>query len=633
MNRFPPQGNIGQVAYEQVKKEYKNNWMIDIDVNEAISTVVPTPLNIETYTGGIAQVETATVTSTDVVTADPGGTAVVTVTAANMTGSPVAVDVPLLLNDDANAIATKIREALTANETVAGFFTISGANNNIIVTVKTNAENDSSMNVAIATGTATGVTAKAASADTTKGSLNEICHPSILFFPNKWNGYRYWMAYTPYDNGDPTYENPCIAVSNDNITWVTPPGLTNPVFPVPTTGYNADPHLFMSPDGNIMYLMFKVRDGSKKIVVSESQNGANWSDYVIVIEAPEDGGVEELSPSVVWDGSQYVMWAVHNDAELYTLHRRTATSPYGPWSNSTLCTHNISGMEIWHGEVRKVMNQYHMIIMTRTVENATYLGKSADGISWEFAKNPLFRRGNYGTPSYGFYKSTFWPMLTDQGVKYGIWYGTAPTYFVYYSEITFERTQLIKERNNNILQAIVPLKPWIMADTFTRDDSAESLGIATTGQAWTSLLGKIGISSNQAYLPAATGSWSVIDTGVADYYVEAEIATISNGDWGLIFRCVDINNMWRILSTYNSLVLYKRVGGVNTGTYLKAGCYMASGDVLGVKCDGDDITIYVNGRVVDSFTSSVNNTGTKVGLSMSDTTQRFENIVCRGLYY
>src|SRR5438093_1338690 len=35
-------------------------------------------------------------------------------------------------------------------------------------------------------------------------------HPDIVAFPDSWSGAYYWMAMTPYPNGDPTYENPSL---------------------------------------------------------------------------------------------------------------------------------------------------------------------------------------------------------------------------------------------------------------------------------------------------------------------------------------------------------------------------------------------------------------------------------------
>lgn len=118
----------------------------------------------------VPQVETATAAGT--VSANPGGTATVTVTSAGMTGSGTPIDVPLLLNDAANDIATKIRAALTANANVIAKFTVTGQTDKIILTARVPAANDATLNIAIAVGTATGVTAAATSADTTASGIS-----------------------------------------------------------------------------------------------------------------------------------------------------------------------------------------------------------------------------------------------------------------------------------------------------------------------------------------------------------------------------------------------------------------------------------------------------------------------------
>ena len=51
---------------------------------------------------------------------------------------------------------------------------------------------------------------------------NEAYHPKVITFNKKWNGYKYWMSYTPYPGGNSGYENPHIAVSNDLINWYAP---------------------------------------------------------------------------------------------------------------------------------------------------------------------------------------------------------------------------------------------------------------------------------------------------------------------------------------------------------------------------------------------------------------------------
>lgn len=48
---------------------------------------------------------------------------------------------------------------------------------------------------------------------------NNAYHPKVVDMGKKWNGYRYWLSYTPYPNGNDKYENPTIVGSNDLINY------------------------------------------------------------------------------------------------------------------------------------------------------------------------------------------------------------------------------------------------------------------------------------------------------------------------------------------------------------------------------------------------------------------------------
>ena len=129
---------------------------------------------VETATvaaAGTKQVETATVVGTIV---DPGDTSVI-VTAAGMNGSPKTIAVAVLALDDANAVAGKIRTALGLDADVTALFDVSGADANVILTSKTFAANDGTLNLSIDNGTCTGLTTAASSANTTAGvAVNTI---------------------------------------------------------------------------------------------------------------------------------------------------------------------------------------------------------------------------------------------------------------------------------------------------------------------------------------------------------------------------------------------------------------------------------------------------------------------------
>ena len=124
-----------------------------------------------TFVPGTDQVETATAVGT--ITAS--GNASITVSATSLSGSPTLV--PVLIGDTATVWAGKVRTALAANTAIAALFLVGGIGPAISLTRLTNliggeyirSANDSTLNIAIANGTCTGITAAATSSNTTAG--------------------------------------------------------------------------------------------------------------------------------------------------------------------------------------------------------------------------------------------------------------------------------------------------------------------------------------------------------------------------------------------------------------------------------------------------------------------------------
>ena len=109
----------------------------------------------------------------------------------------------------------------------------------------------------------------------TYDGYNQPCHPKVLYFADGWNGYRYWMAYTPYPYCEDSLENPCLAVSDDGYTWFAPDGVKNPVTGYPPTFENSahysDPHLLMN--GETMELWFRYNPSYGDGVNADSNEG------------------------------------------------------------------------------------------------------------------------------------------------------------------------------------------------------------------------------------------------------------------------------------------------------------------------------------------------------------------------
>lgn len=102
---------------------------------------------------------------------------------------------------------------------------------------------------------------------------NQPTHPSVIDMKQTWNGYRYWMTYSPYPNADGAEENPCVCVSNDMLHWVTPSGLYNPIAFNEETACDElkNPHIVYNGDLDRMEIWYLGR------VDSTISGGVNYS--------------------------------------------------------------------------------------------------------------------------------------------------------------------------------------------------------------------------------------------------------------------------------------------------------------------------------------------------------------------
>jgi hypothetical protein len=233
---------------------------------------------------------------------------------------------------------------------------------------------------------------------------NQVTHPSVYFNPDGWNGWEYWLAITPYDGTTSAFENPCIFVSHDGDNWQAPAGLTNPLTPKPAVGYNSDPYLTLGPDGKL-YCFYRPSDDVTygAIVFKSSSDGVTWGSETECFRA---GKSATLSPSVIWDGKQWVCYTVSNDpATTGTLDRRTSPTLAGTWSAPTPCTGLTlpTGREMWHVFVTRFLGRYYALVNdageAQTASQSAgnlYLASSPDGMA---SRGPSPRRRSFRIPA------------------------------------------------------------------------------------------------------------------------------------------------------------------------------------------------------------------------------------------
>ena len=239
----------------------------------------------------------------------------------------------------------------------------------------------------------------------------QTCHPSVLYFPNGWNGWKYWMAHTPYPNFKEAHEDPNIAVSNDGTSWQVPSGLTNPL----DDGlgrpeyHNSDTHLVMN--GNRMVVTWRTVDrpngGQNIIYARTSTDGVNWTDKTEVLKVPL-GSAEStfVSQSLVKMPTGWRLYGIRsnygpNRLGFYETSVETVPKT-SDWSDAQNCNvgKNPTGRDIWHSEVqRRSANDWVAIISdgkygSTGVDGDIYLANSTDGIKWDVSPLPLTPRAN-----------------------------------------------------------------------------------------------------------------------------------------------------------------------------------------------------------------------------------------------
>lgn len=219
-------------------------------------------------------------------------------------------------------------------------------------------------------------------------------HPSVLDMGSAWNGYRYWLADTPYANADNQLENPCIWASNNRTDWVVPAGVVNPLVPPPgqSVGFHSDVELVWDADASRMVMFYRLGlfAGAETTAIElkalTSTNGSTWADAGKIADLPLTGG--RVSPAVVRTGpNAWRMWLWGGTSGTATMH--TATSPLGPWSAATNTTLNGGSLDGWHGDVILVGSTYYMAYSHNDLDRML-TATSSDGVAWTASpKSPL----------------------------------------------------------------------------------------------------------------------------------------------------------------------------------------------------------------------------------------------------
>lgn len=320
------------------------------------------------------------------------------------------------------------------------------------------------------------------------GERNSYCHPDVEYFENGFNGFKYWMAFTPYfgtigSSGDAIlYENPTIVASNDGLHWDEPRGVINPIQKRPSfkdgmirntgdtlQGYWSDTDLVfvnnhfelffrgssISPKslqrfcGNSMNNALKLtRPATRTIVKQVSANGVNWQPAEILYTSndPETlNNNDVLSPGFIVNENKMISYEVlfnkgtegYNEDDNSFVLKRTSMNglDFSSFANSKIVHFENKPWKKrnkeyspWHLQASYVDGYYFLYLAVGRVKSYTsedlYIAFSKDGDNFKVLPKPIVS-GNA-------YRSCLFPLNRDNNnIEFGSVVGLKSGQFKY----------------------------------------------------------------------------------------------------------------------------------------------------------------------------------------------------------
>lgn len=222
---------------------------------------------------------------------------------------------------------------------------------------------------------------------------NNAYHPKVVDIGKNWNGYRYWISYTPYPNGNDKYENPTIVGSNDLINYSEIKFCEGiPSNYKKSVRFNSDSELVYNPDKNRLELYWRYTDYEANymaLYMRYSYDGSKWSGRTPVYETYNRKKYDMVSPAIVYENGKYKVWYVSG----YKVWYRELTN--NAWSDSVVTSLSYpSTTYTWHIDVEKINGRYELLTCSTTDKSdrkhmSLYYAASADGIKWSTAEKVL----------------------------------------------------------------------------------------------------------------------------------------------------------------------------------------------------------------------------------------------------
>lgn len=464
---------------------------------------------------------------------------------------------------------------------------------------------------------------------------NEISHPSVLYIPEKFNRYAWWMAAAPLPialGGDyEAYENPEVFCSINGKDWIVPPGLTNPIAPDPGVAvgdHNSDPCIVLSPNRKTLYVCWNEISGggtTDSVKMKSSNDGVSWSAAVTLKTGPTTTE-RFLSPALCWEAenNRWMLFTVDIIPANNTMKYSTASDLTGLFSASTACTYTLPDGEtsVWHIDIRKLATgRWFGLAGTEKAGAAhqTYPMESDNGLTWRFGKQLSKRLG---------YKCGFVPLDDSSALLYWAFRG-GPDWHFELVKLRFDR-QLYSSNQaifviNSDAGALAKIGRYYSEDSFARANEAPCL-TADSGETWAMTIGQLNVVSNRLVANSATNNIGVINVGFADAEVIVNFSNVTASFAYIVLRLSTASAMQRIGLTLTELK-FQRVGGVGTADLRSTALDSSATRTIRIVCQGTQYRVFADDTFMFTIDDGDHVANTRFGIQLSEVATTVKQII------
>ena len=262
---------------------------------------------------------------------------------------------------------------------------------------------------------------------------NQPYHPSVIYIPDGFAGYKYWMVQSPYPRGSVQpyrgrWEVPVVYKSTDGINWII---VANPLDDlsaenIANRDWMSDNHILYREDTNEIEVWYRLNILATGVVSwfrKKTSDGENWSERELLVT-----GKRWWSPSVVWDNVSkvYRCWYMTSAGLTYN------TTPDGKeWGDGQTCSLDVFH-DTWHTDVNYFNGEYHFLSYSRPTDNENTVDSkqiahyvSDDGLNFTYKRILLDERDGNDLYSDGLYRAC---SLLDENNKVRMYFSADTAY-------------------------------------------------------------------------------------------------------------------------------------------------------------------------------------------------------------